>query len=190
MDPSIDATADGSCDQGSTPITKPPAPTPDCGNAKKQAFITANFTAAATAAQTLNINNAAGVADILTLSAFESGWGTGWSFPGAWFGMQGVVGAPLYPGEPNCAPISGTTKFCEMEFSSFGAAANVLAKNKAKYFNGVSDPKTFFTVAYKKAGFAQGSSLNGYLYGPTGKGGTLSTEAWVEACLKTLGLEK
>jgi hypothetical protein len=162
---------------------------PSCGNASKQAFVQANFAGAAAAATTLNINNAAGIADILTLSANESGWGTfKGGFPGAWFGMQGVVGKPLYQGETACAPIPGQTKFCEMKFSSFAAAAAVFAKNKKQYFNGVSDPTQFFTNAYTKAGFAQGSTLQSYLNGSNGTGGILSTEAWVQSCLQTLGL--
>jgi RHS repeat-associated protein len=172
----------GSC--GDTGSNK--TPLPSCGDATDQAFVSANFGGAAAAAATLGINGAVGDADILTLSAIESRWGTfkdtngHTAYPGAWFGMQGVVGAKPYTGETACAPIPGTTTFCEMEFSSFGAAAAVFAKNEAGKVQGVSDPTTFFTNL--KGVFAVGTPLPAYLKQ------MLPTEAWIQSCLKTLGL--
>jgi len=161
-------------------------PLPSCGNATDQAFVQANFGGAAAAAATLGISGAVGDADILTLSAIESGWGTfkdrygNTAYPGAWFGMQGVVGAKPYAGETACASIPGLTKYCEMEFSSFGAAAAVFARIEAGKVQGVSDPTQFFTNL--KSVFAVGTSLPAYLKQ------MLPTEAWIQSCLKTLGL--
>jgi hypothetical protein len=99
--------------------------------------------------------------------------------------MQGQTGAAYYPGETACASITGTTSTCEMEFSSFSAAAAVFASNKGSLVKGVSDPKKFFTNLHtKKGGFSQKQSLAAYLKD------ALGTEAWIDSCLKTLGLVK
>jgi hypothetical protein len=165
-----------------------------CGDANAQAFVVANFGAAAQVAAELGISGAVGDSDILALSALESGWGGfAGGYPGAWFGMQGILGAQYYAGETDCVEISKSPKSksraCEMEFSSFGAAAQVFASNKGSLVQGVSDPTQFFTNLHtRQGGFAQGSTLQAYLYGANGKPGALATEAWVQSCLTTLGL--
>jgi len=169
------------------PHPSTPEAKPDCGNSNSQAFVESHFQDAAKVASDLGIGGAAGDADILTLSALESGWGTFKNgdlpgYPGAWFGMQGVVGVRFYPGETKCVKI-GAGPACEMEFSSFAAAAAVFEQNKGSFVKGVSDPTQFFTDLHDpKAGFSQGQTLAQYLHD------AVRTQKWVQDCLKTLGL--
>ncbi|HUP04205.1 MAG TPA: RHS repeat-associated core domain-containing protein [Bryobacteraceae bacterium] len=162
-----------------------PPPTPSCGNQTKQAFVQANFTAAAQTAKQLGIGGAAGDADILALSGVESAWGTfTGGFQGSYFGMMGVVGRKFYAGETACAQIKGQKKFCEMEFSSFAAAAAVFASNEAKAVSGVSDPTSFFTNLYTIGKFGVGTYSTAADYATSMD----KSWQWVENCLKTLGL--
>jgi hypothetical protein len=140
----------------------------------------------------MGIGGESGDADILTLSGVESGWGTfTGGYPGAYFGMQATVTATHYAGETGCAAIMTTikgirtpTKFCEMEFSSFAAAAAVFAKNEAGVVNGASNPITFFSNLFSASGFAgqtYGTAIQYLQY-------MLPTWQWVDNCLHTLGL--
>jgi len=185
-------------DPGCGPVSGPgPAPSGppsvSCGASNVQQFVQTNFAAAATTAAALGIGGETGDADILALSGVESGWGsfTG-GFPGAYFGMQARVGATFYPGETKCATIwldkdhKKAGNACEMEFSSFAAAAAAFAKAKGSIVNGAADPTTFFSNLYQGAGYASQTFHTAAQYVKY----MLTAWQMVDNCIQALGLVK
>jgi hypothetical protein len=137
---------DPGCPSGDSP-DPPSAPKPTC-NPIDQNWINLHGTDAVTLVGILGDADEGlmAEADVLALSALESGWGkfTG-GVSGAWFGMHG----PL-PGQTTCVPTQ-TPGQCVSSFPSFLAAGTAFANSKAgQAVRGVTNPTTFFTTLNSK----------------------------------------
>jgi hypothetical protein len=163
------------------PITPDPDPTPHCPDSKVENWINAHGSDAATVANNLNLGTY-GEADILGLSAIESGWGDP-SFTNAFFGMHGK------PGQPGCVTASGDPSVCVMTFPNYLASAQYFASQDGTLFNGHGDPSDFAKIANgPKAKFGWIKLANGR-YGPNPKyiPGLVATINAIETCIKILG---
>jgi len=157
---------------------------PHCsGDSHIENWITAHGADAATVAGSLGLKGNTGVADILGLSAIESGWGHP-SFKNAFFGMHG----PL-PGEEDCVKAKGDPRVCVATFSSYLASAQAFAAREKGLIQGVTDPKQFATVLNGMvAKFGWGLLPNGKV-GPLPNyiGGLTRTINAIADCLNILG---
>jgi RHS repeat-associated protein len=125
-----------------------------------QAWIAAHGGNAATVAGQMGIGGTTGEADILALSAYESGWGTGYfvqpqgNYTGnAYFNLERIAtpnnpSPALFPYSTGWKPARGNGNVLVAQYSSYLGSAESFAAVYGDLFSGNSSPLAFGTIAH------------------------------------------
>jgi hypothetical protein len=116
---------------------------------------------AGTVAIQMGLSGPAGEADILALSAYESGWGSGYfvqpqgQYTGnAYFNLETTKSSKnpnpaLFPYSTGWKPARGNPNVLVAQYSSYFASTESFAAVYGNLFSGNTDPLTFGTTAHQ-----------------------------------------
>jgi RHS repeat-associated protein len=146
-------------------------------------WIDAHGSDASHAAAELGLQGTTGEADILGISAIESGWGHP-AFKNAFFGMHG----PL-PGQEACVKAARNPTECVSTFSDYLASAEAFVWKEKSLLQGKTDPGQFAAIANGPVAKFGWGDIGGGKFGPLPNyiPDLVGTIHHLDKCLKSAG---